>query len=175
MHACINYSRFLQAGSAAGLLSVLITITMQFILNPHILTTSRWQVWVAGTALQLVSGSLGYGISALCRLTAKQCRTVAIETSCQNASMAISIVLMSFPAPEALRIQVLPMLYGPFMIINGIVMVAIYKAYFWTRVHMSQKHALVNKNISKLNGDLDFYSPELNDNLLDDKIQTTEI
>lgn len=112
---------------------ILWTIVTQFILYPQVLVEASWKIWFTCITLPYISGVLGYALSAAARLSHEQCRTVYFETACQNFSMATAIVVTSFPAAIALRMQTMPMLYGPCLTIDSIISVAICRIFLWFR------------------------------------------
>lgn len=62
----------------------------------------------------------------------KICRTVAIETGCQNMVVATSIILLSFPEPQARGQMVLfPVLYGLCQLAEALVAAGLFQVWFF--------------------------------------------
>ncbi len=61
---------------------------------------TTWQVYVAALTLPVIGGTLGIGISLICRLTVRQSLTVGLETGLQNALLATTMLALAFWPPE---------------------------------------------------------------------------
>ena len=118
---------FLQIGSISGMVCIFWNHIIQIILYYKLFIKSPWGVWVSASTLPVLSGCLGYLISVICRLTHKQCTTVAYETGCQSISLATGVIVLSFPVHEAGPMQIMPMIYGLFQISDGYLTVAAFR------------------------------------------------
>ncbi|XP_042876814.1 solute carrier family 10 member 6-like isoform X2 [Penaeus japonicus] len=77
---------------------------------------------------------IAYSIAKVICFDHKVCRTVAIETSCQNIVVATNIMLLSFPLPEIRgQLVIFPVLYGLCQLAQMLVGIAIFQV--WMFVH----------------------------------------
>uniref|UniRef100_T1JK35 Ileal sodium/bile acid cotransporter n=1 Tax=Strigamia maritima TaxID=126957 RepID=T1JK35_STRMM len=109
-----------KTGSIAGLLAIVSTIVLQGVLYPTIFI-QPWKVWFACIALPVFGFSVGYVLSVLFRQEGRRARTVAIETGAQNVSLALTVLILSFPAGEQRDMSIIPLLFSIFVLIEGFI------------------------------------------------------
>jgi len=83
-------------GSVIGMLLIWIAIVLQCILYPKFFTQS-WKHWTIAAAIPTGGFIVGFLLSFILRRPPKQQKTIAIETGMQSISLAITIVVTSFP------------------------------------------------------------------------------
>lgn len=107
------------AGGVLGIL-VIIFLLVTWVPNNHeILVTTPWQVYVASITLGLVGVFIGYRFARALKIHPRSSRTIALETGIQNGPLAITIVLLSFSAPEVEGVVLIPVLYSLFIVITS--------------------------------------------------------
>ncbi|PIK53708.1 putative ileal sodium/bile acid cotransporter [Apostichopus japonicus] len=95
---------------------------------------SPWQYYCACVIFPMIGATAGFIISKVSRLTTKRAVTVAIETGVQNALIAVTVLGISYPQPEADLAIRLPYLILIFTTIQGISLVIVYtllKKFYW--------------------------------------------
>ncbi|XP_070542092.1 ileal sodium/bile acid cotransporter-like isoform X2 [Ptychodera flava] len=120
-----------QVASVFGVIGIVAALVFVILLNPNMFN-SGWQAWVAAATLPVWGFCFGYILSSIFRLKHAKRRTVAFETGCQNVALALTIIGLSYPrGPEQLLMMVVPSLFGPFMSIDAIIFVIVYRC--WKR------------------------------------------
>ncbi|XP_041463822.1 ileal sodium/bile acid cotransporter-like [Lytechinus variegatus] len=124
----IEWTSFIsKVGSILGLLGIAITITLTAIINPGMYSVS-WQVWICVLTLPALGATLGYLLSWALRRPPAHCRTIAYETGLQNVSLALTLIVLTFEgSPIMFQVFTYPSLYGPVMMVEGLLGVVVYK------------------------------------------------
>ena len=91
----------------------------------YIFKTSA-KVYLVTIIFPLIGGTLGLLLAKIACLENRSAVTVALETGCQNAVVALAIAGLSYPQPEADLITRIPNLIAGFTIIEGGVIAIIY-------------------------------------------------
>lgn len=92
----------------------ILTVTgINFYLYPHMFDAD-WKLWFAAFLLPSFGLGVGYLGSRIACLTHKQCWTVGIEVSSQNAALCITLIYVSFKIEEASKIVIFPLIFGMF-------------------------------------------------------------
>jgi sodium/bile acid cotransporter 2 len=93
---------------------------------------SIWQAapnsWALAVFLLPLGAGFGYTISYALKLPRRQCRTVALETGIQNTTLAIAILVLSFPANNDKELErqtavlQFPLLFSLFLVIDSLLL-----------------------------------------------------
>lgn len=91
---------------------------------------------IAAAVLPFAGFILPYFIAKVVCFNHKVCRTVAIETSCQNIVVATNIMLLSFPWPEIRgQLVIFPVLYGLCQLAQMLTGIAIFQVWVFMHRH----------------------------------------
>nr|XP_057908200.1 hepatic sodium/bile acid cotransporter-like [Doryrhamphus excisus] len=71
----------------------------------------------------------GYAISTIFKLSQRECRTVAVETGCQNTQLCSTILKLSFPSYVVGPLFLFPFMYAVLQIIEGMALIALFRCY----------------------------------------------
>uniref|UniRef100_A0A8C9RW73 Ileal sodium/bile acid cotransporter n=1 Tax=Scleropages formosus TaxID=113540 RepID=A0A8C9RW73_SCLFO len=98
-------------GSMVGLPLIIIATVMSCIVykNSWSMSTS---MWIIGIILPLLGYSLGFLMARILRQPWKRCRTIALETGVQNASLCGTITQLSFSREERMLVFAFPIIYS---------------------------------------------------------------
>ncbi|XP_033110728.1 ileal sodium/bile acid cotransporter-like [Anneissia japonica] len=119
--------RITLVGSFTAILALSISMVLGGLSNPSMFKVP-WTVWFAASVMSPIAFLLGYIIAYLLRQSQKKCRTIAFETGCQNAALALTIIAISFAGSEDyFDLMAFPSLFGTFLIIDSCVTVLILK------------------------------------------------
>ncbi|XP_037794001.1 solute carrier family 10 member 6-like [Penaeus monodon] len=89
---------------------------------------------IAAAVVPLSGFIIAYFIAKVVCFNHKVCRTVAIETSCQNIVVATNVMLLSFPWPEIRgQLVIFPVLYGLCQLGQMLTGIAIFQV--WMFIH----------------------------------------
>ena len=88
--------------SKIGVWFIVIAVIQQAISNKAI-WTSEWYVWVSALIMFPSGCAFGYWLARACCLTARQARTVCLETGIQSTTVTMAVILISFPAGASLQ------------------------------------------------------------------------
>ncbi|KAI8478460.1 hypothetical protein Bbelb_438060 [Branchiostoma belcheri] len=122
----------IKLGSVLGLSGIVASIILSTFINPDMFTRP-WQLWLGAAILPYVGFSIGFCLASipLFKMTQARRRTVAFETGLQNVSIAYAIIQLTFTAPGGSAFMgdllIFSILYGPFMMIDGLLITAIYR------------------------------------------------
>ncbi|XP_002738844.1 ileal sodium/bile acid cotransporter-like [Saccoglossus kowalevskii] len=107
------------------LLSIIILI-LAVIADPN-LYLDDWRPWIMAWLYPLFALIVGYLAGFTACLTHPQCRTISIETACQNVALSIAIISITFPKERVLPILVVPVLYDIFLYLNCFLFLGLYR------------------------------------------------
>lgn len=110
-----------KAGSAAGIIVLLLLVASGLFNNSHIFATIPVGGYVAALLLGLIGMGLGFGAAWIGGLEQAQRRSVALETGIQNSALAFGIILTSFPESMHEKLLLLPLLYALLVLISSAV------------------------------------------------------
>ncbi|XP_002730842.1 ileal sodium/bile acid cotransporter-like [Saccoglossus kowalevskii] len=117
-----------QVCSLIGTLGILVGIVLRAIVNPGVYTSSAIEVWLITISLPVLAGAIGFTCSSIIRLPCSSRRTIAVETSCQNVALALTIINSAFPAgPLRAEMQIISSLYGPILAIEMLVVIGVFR------------------------------------------------
>ncbi|XP_066273138.1 ileal sodium/bile acid cotransporter-like [Branchiostoma lanceolatum] len=122
----------IKLGSVLGLAGIAASITLSVFINPDMFTRS-WKLWLGAAILPYIGFSIGFCCASipLFKMSQARRRTVAFETGLQNVSIAYAIIQLTFTAPRGKAFLgdflIFSILYGPFMMIDGLLLTAIYR------------------------------------------------
>ncbi|XP_078477882.1 sodium/bile acid cotransporter 4 [Lampetra planeri] len=84
------------------------------LLGPDLMGQLPATVYLVAVLMPLVGYGVGFGLARLCRLPPSLCRTISMETGCQNVQLCTAILKLTFH-PEAIgAIFLFPLLYALF-------------------------------------------------------------
>lgn len=107
------------SGGILGIL-VIVFLLVTWVPNNHeVLATTPWQVYIASIFLGLIGVTIGYQFAKILKIHPRSSRTISLETGIQNGPLAITIVLLSFTAPEVDGVVLIPVLYSLFIVISA--------------------------------------------------------
>ncbi|XP_055005744.1 hepatic sodium/bile acid cotransporter-like [Boleophthalmus pectinirostris] len=132
-----QYSNFIRkAGLTVSSIGFLVVIGLTILDNGDEALGVLAPSIVAIAVLMPITGyTLGYLLSLLFRLTQPECRTVSMETGCQNAGLAMTVIKVVFP-PEAVGPLVLfPVAYVLTQLSEALLLVLLFR----THLHWQQR------------------------------------
>ncbi|PIK34390.1 putative ileal sodium/bile acid cotransporter [Apostichopus japonicus] len=100
---------------ATGLVAIGLAVTLPF---DYYCFLAGINIYAAAITLPLIGGILGLALAKLACLTNRAAITVAIETGSQNALLALTMVKLFYPLPEADLVSRIPLLVVIFYL-NG--------------------------------------------------------
>ncbi|XP_078608664.1 ileal sodium/bile acid cotransporter-like [Branchiostoma floridae x Branchiostoma japonicum] len=122
----------IKLGSVLGLCGIMASIILSVFINPDMFSRP-WQLWLGAAILPYIGFSIGFCLSCipLFKMSQARRRTVAFETGLQNVSIAYAIIQLTFTSPGGQAFLgdflIFSILYGPFMMIDGLILTAIYR------------------------------------------------
>lgn len=114
-------------GGILGVLIILFLIVTWVPRNYPILSITPWQVYLAVIGLGGVGFLIILGVCAALKMGFRRASTVSLEIGIQNGPLALSIVLLSFPAALANEMSLIPALYSLFIVLSSTVATLIYR------------------------------------------------
>ncbi|KAF3691209.1 Sodium/bile acid cotransporter 4 Na(+)/bile acid cotransporter 4 Solute carrier family 10 member 4 [Channa argus] len=118
----------------ASLWSLLVTLVMLFILTgamlgPELLSTIPPSVYVVAILMPLCGYAAGYGLAVLFSLPPNSCRSVSLETGCQNVQLCTAILKLAFPPQLMGGMYMFPLLYALFQAAEAGIFILAYRMY----------------------------------------------
>ncbi|XP_077999912.1 hepatic sodium/bile acid cotransporter-like [Glandiceps talaboti] len=106
----------------------LIYIVLVIIGDPGVVF-GNWRPWICAWLFSLLALIIGYLCGFCACLHHSECRTVALEMSCQNVALAVTIISVLFPLTERtlIKMMIVPVLYEVFMYINCSLFMVLYR------------------------------------------------
>ncbi|XP_077988438.1 ileal sodium/bile acid cotransporter-like [Glandiceps talaboti] len=118
-----------QVCSALGLLGIFAGIALRAYANPEVYISS-WETWVLAAILPPFGFIYAFLISSSIHMSYKKRRTTGIECGCQNLSLALTVINLTFPVgPLRAEMQILPSIYGPLMGAEACIFIICYRLY----------------------------------------------
>uniref|UniRef100_A0A1A8PLX1 Sodium/bile acid cotransporter 4 n=2 Tax=Nothobranchius rachovii TaxID=451742 RepID=A0A1A8PLX1_9TELE len=118
----------------ASLWSLLVTLVMLFILTgvmlgPDLLATIPASVYVVAVLMPLCGYAAGFGLAVLFNLPPSSCRSVSLETGCQNVQLCTAILKLAFPPQLMGGMYMFPLLYALFQAAEAGLFILAYRLY----------------------------------------------
>ncbi|MEN9936374.1 MAG: hypothetical protein RLZZ387_2953 [Chloroflexota bacterium] len=107
------------AGGVLGVLIILFLIVTWVPRNSALLAITPWQVYTAVIGIGLGGFLATFLLSTLLKMNFRRASTVALEIGIQNGPLALSIVLLSFPALISSEMVLIPALYSLFIVLSS--------------------------------------------------------
>ncbi len=114
-------------GSAAGVLVLLLLVTISVFRNADLFRTITPAMYAASMLLGVLGMLLGDLVSRLFRLPLAQRRAVSLETGIQNSPLAFAIIATSFSGALQSEMLKLPLLYALFVLLEASLVTAYYR------------------------------------------------
>ncbi|XP_027019160.1 sodium/bile acid cotransporter 4 [Tachysurus fulvidraco] len=113
---------------------MLITLVLLFImtgvmLGPELLATMPPAVYVVAVLMPMSGYAAGYGLAMAFSLPPNSCRTVSLETGCQNVQLCTAILKLTFPPQLMGAMYMFPLLYALFQAAEAAIIILVYRAY----------------------------------------------
>ncbi|KAK9518918.1 hypothetical protein VZT92_021684 [Zoarces viviparus] len=129
-----RYTRVADIVLKVSLWSLLITLVMLFILTgamlgPELLSTIPPSVYVVAILMPLCGYAAGYGLAVLFDLPPSSCRSVSLETGCQNVQLCTAILKLAFPPQLMGGMYMFPLLYALFQAAEAGIFILAYRMY----------------------------------------------
>ncbi|XP_053178490.1 sodium/bile acid cotransporter 4 [Scomber japonicus] len=129
-----RYTRVADIVLKVSLWSLLITLVLLFILTgamlgPELLSTIPPSVYVVAVLMPLCGYAAGYGLALLFELPPNSCRSVSLETGCQNVQLCTAILKLAFPPQLMGGMYMFPLLYALFQAAEAGIFILAYKMY----------------------------------------------
>ncbi|KAK8726832.1 hypothetical protein OTU49_010081 [Cherax quadricarinatus] len=119
-----------KVASMLGWLGVLIIFVIWVILYGRSFVIATPLIYAAAFLLPITGFTLAYAIAKLTCRSHKVCRTIGIETGCQNMPVALSVISLSFPEHKTrAQIVIFPTLYGLILILEVFLGIFSFKMY----------------------------------------------
>ncbi|XP_029317002.1 sodium/bile acid cotransporter-like [Cottoperca gobio] len=126
-----NYSSIIQK---VGLSILIVATIIVFSLSGVAIKDVLWMaltpdVLAVAALMPMIGFTLGYVMSAICRLSPKCSRTVSMETGFQNIQLCVTILKVAFP-PEVIGPMFLfPLIYYTFQCAEGLLLTLCFRGY----------------------------------------------
>ncbi|XP_067453743.1 sodium/bile acid cotransporter 4 [Thunnus thynnus] len=129
-----RYTRVADIVLKVSLWSLLITLVLLFILTgamlgPELLSTIPPSVYVVAVLMPLCGYAAGYGLAKLFELPPNSCRSVSLETGCQNVQLCTAILKLAFPPQLMGGMYMFPLLYALFQAAEAGIFILAYRMY----------------------------------------------
>ncbi|XP_074492264.1 sodium/bile acid cotransporter 4 [Sebastes fasciatus] len=129
-----RYTRVADIVLKVSLWSLLITLILLFILTgamlgPELLSTIPPSVYVVAILMPLCGYAAGYGLAVLFELPPSSCRSVSLETGCQNVQLCTAILKLAFPPQLMGGMYMFPLLYALFQAAEAGIFILAYRMY----------------------------------------------
>ncbi|XP_076873682.1 sodium/bile acid cotransporter 4 [Brachyhypopomus gauderio] len=129
-----RYTRAADIVLKVSLWSLLVTLVMLFImtstmLGPELLATVPASVYLVAVLMPMAGYAAGYGVARLFDLNPASCRTVSMETGCQNVQLCTAILNLAFPPQLVGSMHMFPLLYALFQSAEAGVFILAYRTY----------------------------------------------
>ncbi|CAL9686424.1 unnamed protein product [Knipowitschia caucasica] len=132
----INYykPKYAPVVTKTGLIVLIVCTALASVLSGMAVKDVMWMIFMpdvlAVAALMPLTGfALGYAISSVFRLNAQCCRTISMETGCQNIQLCTAILKVAFP-PEVIGPMFLfPLVYIMFQCSEALLLTLGYRCY----------------------------------------------
>ncbi|XP_075943452.1 sodium/bile acid cotransporter 4 [Anarhichas minor] len=129
-----RYTRVADIVLKVSLWSLLVTLVMLFILTgamlgPELLSTIPPSVYVVAILMPLCGYAAGYGLAVLFDLPPSSCRSVSLETGCQNVQLCTAILKLAFPPQLMGGMYMFPLLYALFQAAEAGIFILAYRMY----------------------------------------------
>ncbi|XP_040054897.1 hepatic sodium/bile acid cotransporter [Gasterosteus aculeatus] len=117
-----------------GLTVLIISSIAAFVLSGILAKDFMWMVLTpdvlaVGALMPLIGFTLGYVMSVMCRLSQQYCRTVSMETGCQNIQLCVAILKVTF-APDVIGPMFLfPLIYITFQCMEALLLTLCFRCY----------------------------------------------
>ncbi|KAK7904959.1 hypothetical protein WMY93_017566 [Mugilogobius chulae] len=132
----INYykPKYAPVVTKTGLVVLLLCTILVSILSGMAVKSVIWMIFMpdvvaVAALLPLIGFALGYVMSAVCQLDPQWCRTISMETGCQNIQLCTAILKVAFP-PEVIGPMFLfPLIYIMFQCAEALVLTLCFRCY----------------------------------------------
>ncbi|XP_072313210.1 hepatic sodium/bile acid cotransporter-like [Eucyclogobius newberryi] len=132
----INYykPKYAPVVTKAGLVVLILCSILVSVLSGMAVKGVMWMIFIpdvlaAAALMPLIGFALGYVMSAVSRLNAQCCRTISMETGCQNIQLCTAILKVAFP-PEVIGPMFLfPLVYIMFQSAEALLLTLCYRCY----------------------------------------------
>ncbi|XP_064413703.1 LOW QUALITY PROTEIN: ileal sodium/bile acid cotransporter [Latimeria chalumnae] len=112
----------LEIGSITGaVLIVIIAVAGGVLYNGSWATA--YELWIIGTLFPLTGYSLGFFLVEGVGSSWTKCRTVALETGCQNTQLCTTIIQLSFTPDQLSLMFTFPLIYSVFQLVFAFILV----------------------------------------------------
>lgn len=103
--------------SVIGFLFIIGAIGAAFLAYGNVFADIPWTIWAIGVLFMPIGCTFGYGVSRLCGMSCRVCRTVSIETGMQNFPFTVSVIQLNFKDfPETEKAALMfPIVYAVFV------------------------------------------------------------
>nr|XP_046268074.1 sodium/bile acid cotransporter-like [Scatophagus argus] len=79
--------------------------------------------------MPLIGFMMGYAMSAICRLSPQCCRTISMETGCQNIQLCVVILKVAFPPHVIGPMFLFPLIYITFQCTEALLLALCFRCY----------------------------------------------
>ncbi|XP_034531322.1 sodium/bile acid cotransporter-like [Notolabrus celidotus] len=126
-----KYTPFIKNG---GLTLLVICSIVLWTLSGFAIKDILWMILTPDTLtvavmMPLIGFTLGYIISILCKQSHKLCRTIAMETGCQNIQLCFAILKLTFSMEAIGAFFLFPLIYFAAQITEGLLLTLCYRCY----------------------------------------------
>ncbi|XP_049595447.1 hepatic sodium/bile acid cotransporter [Syngnathus scovelli] len=138
----------------SGLGILIISSIIVFTLSGVAVKDMLWMILTAdiisvAALMPLIGFIFGYVISVICRLSSKCCRTVSVETGCQNIQLCLAILKVGFP-PEVIGPMFLfPLLYYIFQCGEALLLTVCFRCYQMVKSPSEETRINTNVNVKQ--------------------------
>ncbi|XP_072221797.1 hepatic sodium/bile acid cotransporter-like [Leuresthes tenuis] len=126
-----NYS---SAVKKAGLSILILSSIILSVLSSVAVKDVLWMILMpdvlsVAALMPLIGFMLGYVMSVICRLSPQCCRTISMETGCQNIQLCTAILKVAFSPQDIGPMFLFPLLYMTFQCAEAIILALCFRCY----------------------------------------------
>ncbi|XP_041669159.1 sodium/bile acid cotransporter-like [Cheilinus undulatus] len=141
-----KYSPFIKKG---GLILLVVCGITLLSLSLYVIRDILWMIVTfdiitAVVLMPLIGFTMGYILSGLCKQSPKLCRTIAMETGCQNIQLCFTILKVSFSPQDIGALMLFPLVYHTFQVAEGLLLSLCFRCY--QRLKPPAKEISLNKD-----------------------------
>ena len=120
--------------SWTGIALILFLILSYLFKNFQFFVNTKASFYIAGISLGLAGFFFGFIFSKIMKITARQVRTIAMETGIQNTPIPIALIALTFPDDQQNILLQMPVIYAVFIVISSAII-----AFIWRKIPLPKQ------------------------------------
>ncbi|KAM6968525.1 hepatic sodium/bile acid cotransporter-like isoform 1-T2 [Tautogolabrus adspersus] len=154
----------------SGLTLLVICAFIVFPMSAYIVKDILWMIitpdiMTVAVVMPMTGFIMGYVMSVICKQSPQLCRTIAMETGCQNIQLCITILKVTFSPQTIGALFLFPLIYFTLQVTEGLLLMLCFRCY--RRFKPPAKETLTYED-AKNESNLPLRSSHLSTNALDD-------